>query len=538
MSAFPQYPLVIIYGSLCRYDRTNGDKPFAGAPGEMFLHRTVDVLAKHNVPIETRVVGTPAMSLPYPTNARVLLLGDEALALASPGDINMNKHRGYALTVQSPVTLARHAALATYHPIDCWDFSSADEAFSLGDADGDEDEDEDGGSESKDVAVTKRGNYFAWALHDFWKLVMRAAPNWNYDPLPTPSFFDGTMEEITRWLNSIPRNAVVTLDIECRPQDHALDVIGLRCNGRTYVLPWYFHDNRLAFKTRAEAGAMWRALANLFLRDDVTFVGHNLSFDFAVLAVELGLPLPTRLYDTMIAMHRMEPLLEKSLSHAISYFLVTPRNHKADICPNVSAANFARLRQYNSEDLVRTEQLRAAQLASARNHPDKLLAIEQGNELLHATLMMSLTGIPTDKAQIEKVRAEHLARADFARRCCAILTGQPDFNPASPDQVAHLFYDILHYPILELTKSNQPATGAKALYKLQIEQPNPLIPLIIEHREAKKAASSLEFRRLRLPSLNNPVPKDETNTNPQAHAKRSPVGDIAFTGGLQIVGRA
>lgn len=488
------YPLVVVYGRLSRYDKANGDAPFAGAAGDMFKHRTLDLAAASGVPVDIRVLGTADMMRPFPFGSRVLLLGEDALTIAgfTGQNLNLNKHRGYCLTVRSPVTNTQHAAIATYHPIECWDFTQVEPS--------DDDDDTDGGDSEKDMAATKRQNFFSWALHDFWKLLTHAQPAWKIQPLPQPAFLEATYDQIAAWINALPAGAHVTLDIECR-HDFSLDVIGIRANGQAFVIPWYRWDNIMWFKSMRELGLIWRSLAKLFLRTDITIVGHNLAFDLAVLCVTLGLPLPQRLYDTMIAMHRTEPLLEKSLSHAISYYLCTPRNHKADICPNVSPNNFARLRQYNAEDLIRTEQLREAQIDRARTRPDYQTAIQQGNELLHATLMMSLTGIATDQRASDAARDAYLLHAKNMKRCCEVLTGIKDFNPASPDQVGAYFYGKLRYPVTEITDTGAPATGAKAMYSLQIAQQNPLIPLIIEFREAKKAASSLEFRRFRLPRI-------------------------------------
>lgn len=483
------YPLVVVYGRLARYDKANGAAPFSGAPGAMFKHRTIDLL---DCPCEIRVMNTPDMLRPFPPQSRVVLLGEDALALAT-GDTNLNKHRGYCLTVTSPGTLTQHAAIATYHPIDCWDFTRVE-----GDDDND---DENGSDESKDVAGTKRANFFAWALRDFWKLVHHAKPNWVIHPLPLPSYEPAEHDYVATWLRSLPPETRLVLDIECRIQDHSLDVIGLRANGRAFVVPFYLPSERIAFRSYESLGRFWRALAETFLRPDIVIVGHNLSFDLAVLAVHSGLPIPLRLYDTMIAMHRLEPLMEKSLSHAISFFLRTPRNHKADICPNTSQENFTRLCQYNSEDLIRTEQLRLEQLRLTEDQPERRHAIDTGNELLHVTMMMSLTGIPTCETAIAAAKEAHELRAEQYRRIAACLTNRPEFNPASPEQVADFFYRELNYPVMELTDSGQPATGAKALYELQLAQNNPVIPVIIEHREAKKASTSMDFKPLTLKSI-------------------------------------
>lgn len=477
--------LVIIYGSLSRYDKANNNLPYSGAAGAMVKHRTLDLLPAGTT-FEIRVIGGRNLHTPFPSNSRVLLLGTDALKQYNI-EPNLNKHRGYCLEIPSPLTGTLHPAICTYLPIDCWDFTGEAESA---------DDDTDSDTEDKDVAATKRANYFAWHLSDFWKLVNFAGNKWPLQYVKLPAYTPVSTEFAVNWLRQLPPETHLTLDVECRPQDHTLDCIGLRANGLTVVVPIYGPDNKLCFQSRTEFARFWRALYLTLLRPDITIVGHNLSFDLSLLALYAALPIPLRVYDTMIAMHRAEPNREKSLSHAISFYLYAARNHKADICPNTSAVNFKRLLEYNAVDLVRTEQLKAAQLSKASNNPSLLTAIQQGNDLLHVTLMMSMTGLRTDRRVTEQMRQAYQLKAQQLARCLKILTGNPNFNPSSPQQVAAFLFGQLHYPVLTQTNAGQPATGAKALYILQTKQNNPLFPLLIAYKEAIKAASSLEFKPL------------------------------------------
>lgn len=482
------------------YDRTNGNVPFSGVAGAMFKHRTLDIARAQGWTIDVRVLGTPAINLPFAPNTRVLLLGERCLKLLNQDD-NLNKHRGYCFTMLCPATRRSAPAIATYHPVDCYEFSSDD-------ADDDDDDTKDNNpSEAKDTGSTKRGNYFAWALYDFWKLLLRATPGgtlpWPYDLLLAPQRVNiaTPMREAAGWLSSLPSGTCLTLDIECRPQDFSLDCIGFDTGDLVRTVPIYRHTNTLACQSYKDLAVFYRALCQTFLRTDIIIAGHNLAFDLCVLAIIYGLPIPRRLYDTMIAMHRDNPFIEKSLSHGISRYLCTPRNHKADICPNVSEDNLRRLCTYNSEDVMRTRQLRNRQTEIFAQNPALAEAVAQGNDLLHATLMMSLTGIPTSADAVKKMSSSHQLRADQYARVCRILADQPDFNPGSHDQVRDLLYTHLKCPVRQLTKTGAAGTGAKALYDMQTVYNNPLIPLIIQHREAKKAATSMEFKPLTLPTI-------------------------------------
>lgn len=468
------FPLTIIYGGLSRYDAANKDKPFAGVPGEFFLKNTVESELKPTA-IDIRVTGTADMGRPWIPGSRFLLLGVEALSALNQ-DTNLPKQRGLILT--SPIFTP---AVATFHPIDCWDLRSH------WNDDGDEDEEK---AESKDVGPTSRVNFAHWAFLDYKRLL--TVP-W---PLPSQVASSPIIAPAARvainFLNSIVSTHVV-LDIETRRQDHSLDCIGFRAHGTTLVVPFYRPSNQ-RFYSAAETSAIYRAIYNLFSRKSVTVVGHNLGFDLSVLCFKYGLPLPPRLYDTMLAMHREYPQLEKSLSHALSRYTWATRNHKADSAPNNSEDNFRRLMQYNGNDVYWTEVIYHEQLRRHSLDGGLRATVLEANRTLRTTLLMSLTGLRIDTVERDRQIQLQLLSAREYVRCLRILTGNPQFNPDSPKQVGEYFYSALRYPIEDTTETGAPATGTKALYKLHLKQPNPVIPLIIVAREATTAAGLLKFR--------------------------------------------
>jgi hypothetical protein len=465
--------LTIIYGGLSRYDQANGDKPFSGTAGDFFIHRTFDIEPKPSA-IDIRVAGTADMTRPYTPGSRFLLLGTEALRFLGQDD-NLPKQRGLILT--SPIGTP---AVATFHPIDCWDLKSYEDT---GDAVDDK-------TESKDVGPTSRANFIHWAILDYRRLMSVPWPL----PVVRPSvpYIAPAAKFVVGFLSSIS-NTHAVLDIETRRQDHSLDCIGVRALGHTVVIPFYRHTNQL-FYTPAETAAIYRALYTLLLNPTVTIVGHNLGFDLSVLSFKYNLPLPSHLFDTMLHMHREFPLLEKSLSHALSQYTHATRNHKADSAPNNSGDNFLRLMNYNANDVFYTEQVYLEQLRRIALDADLADATMWANRTLRTTLIMSMTGVRIDVAERDKqVAAQELIAAQYLR-CLRILIGDPLFNPESPQQCARFFYEQLRYPVEDITESGAAATGTKTLYKLQLKQPNPTIPLIIAAREAATAAGLLRFR--------------------------------------------
>lgn len=471
------YHLTVIYGGYSRYDEAQvPPTPFSGSAGETFIERTFGQLPPTKVDI--RVVDTPDIIRPYEQQTRFLLLGEQAQKQFFPEESNLLKQRGIVQVLNN------RPAIATFHPIDCHDFKVLDiERFETDNA-------EDEKEESKDVGPTSRINFLHWAMLDYRKLMTMPwpLPREPFDnPVTTPP-----VDYVVNWLNNLHNTYVVT-DIETRRQDHSLDCIGFRANGQTVVVPFYGPDNRLYYGPYGTA-RIFRALLALFTRRSITIVGHNLGFDLSVLCWRYGLPLPAAVYDTMLAMHREFPQLEKSLSHAISVYTYATRNHKADIAVNTSTDNFRRLLGYNGNDVLWTERVYLEQRRRAHTLPVLRESVETANAILRCTLLMTFTGIRIDTAARDQQIAQAALKQEQYTRCLRVLTGNPEFNPGSPQQCAALLYTKLQYPVKELTETGAPAAGTKVLLKLQVEQPNPIIPLIIAAREAGKVASMLRFR--------------------------------------------
>lgn len=464
--------LIVLY-SMSRYDLAQSPPiPFSGSAGAMFKHRTLDLLPPGTT-YDIQRIDMPCNSGRLQHDTRYLALGRYALKFIQPVDDDLNKNRGLVLTYNGC------PAIATYSPIDCWDFKHQDD---------DEDEDDDK-EDAKDVGPTSRANFLHWAIRDIRKLV--SLP-W---PLPAdcsiPPFIAPPAEHVVQWLHRVHDYAII--DIETRRQDHSLDCIGFRANGTALVVPFYRHNSEL-FYSLPETARIYRAVAHLLSRQDVVIVGHNLGFDLAVLGLKYNLPIPPRVYDTMLAMHRELPQLEKSLSHALSEYTFAQRNHKADIAANVSWANFQRLLAYNANDVLWTEKIYLEQLRRAQSDSALADAIDIANRTLRTTLMISLTGTRIDLFERERQIQRSQFRAAQLTRVIRLLTNEPEFNPNSSKQIAAYFYDKLKYPCDTFTETGARAADSKTLYKLQTKQPNPLIPLIIAAKEEDKAHSALEFR--------------------------------------------
>ena len=464
--------LTVYYPPATRYDLANGLIPFSGSAGQFYVHRTFDTVPDLTLDIRPFEAGAGG-----PPGDLALVLGAEQCGRML-GSKNINKLRGFRHLI------GRTPAIATYSHMDCWDFK-------------DDSDDDDSSGDSKDVAVTKRSNYLFWALADFNKLLTPPRKHHERSITIYPS-----LSTVTDLLNRRPPGLRLVIDIETRVQDNTLDAIGLGLvlPDRTwvYTIPIYRNDNSLAYAA-GDITAFWRALYRAFCDPACCIIGHNLSFDLSILHHYYALPLPRQTYDTMLFMHRHNPFIDKSLSHAISYYTDAARNHKGDLCPNTTAENFRRLLEYNAEDIYWTAEVYRRQAAIA--DPSLQAVADWANRIHRVCLIMGFTGICQD-LDATTLETDRLSlKCEQLRRCIRILLDKPDFNPASPKQLADWFYGTLGYEPPALTASGQPATDAEALLELQLKQPNPLIPLILEYKTAAKALSDLKAEPYEAPRL-------------------------------------
>jgi len=459
--------LTVLYPELNRFDKANGNVPFSSTAGDFFKHRTFDTIP--GITLDVRLPGSYHTHLVPGTY--ILGIGPAACKVIT-GDPNVHKQRGYRKFYLG------HPAIATYDHLSCWEFNSEDE--------------EKESTDDKDVGVTRKANYFFWALADFRKLLTPPRPHSKHIHESQPN-----LSKIIHLLDKAPTGGVFVLDIETRIQDNCLDAIGIGYVGPaavyTYSIPIYYHDNKAVYAAR-DMARFWRALYNFLLRKDITVVGHNLAFDLSILHYYYHLPIPPTLYDTMLFMHRDNANIDKSLSHAISYYTDAPENHKGDLCPNTSPTNFTQLLQYNGRDLYWTAEVYRRQREKISDRPGLGDAVSIANRAQFLCLLMSFTGIEVNQEALEKQKEALTLKLSQWDRVAAVLTGIPSFNCNSTKQVGEYFYDTLHYEILEYTDKGAPAADENTLYKLQLRQPNPLLALILAYRSAKKELGMLNFK--------------------------------------------
>lgn len=227
------------------------------------------------------------------------------------------------------------------------------------------------------------------------------------------------------------------------------------------------------------------------------WIMHNGSFDLTMLHAYCGYPF-TLYQDTMAMAYLLHPEERKGLELLSGVYLGLPPYKGIDY-KNIESEPLDELAAMNGRDACRTFNL-FRPLANELNERPHLSRTYQWLLLpaIQALSAMTIRGVPLDMERVEALKVE--LEADLARLRADLikLAGKPTdlfgradwpkgvFNPGSPQQVAHVLFDKLGYPVLAETSTGAPSTGADILEQLSTERPSEFLDKLLEYRTANK----------------------------------------------------
>jgi DNA polymerase I-like protein with 3'-5' exonuclease and polymerase domains len=246
-----------------------------------------------------------------------------------------------------------------------------------------------------------------------------------------------------------------------------------------------------------------RALA-IAIRDN-TIVAHNgATFDFFVLAHKYHIPV-LKCYDTMIAMHRCYPDIEKSLGNCVSFWTWEKFHKDQDSLGYRTQQQMTDRLRYCAKDVYTMFLVHKEIEAYARTVPGLANSIMAAMRCIRPYLTSTLQGVKVDDKKIDEMCLENDRLMVQYNRMIEILigeqglrdirgTGKVGMFASSPKQCRTYFYELLGYPVVLRSKdTNEPSTGKIALYKLALKHNNPVLTLINTFRGVKKETSRLMF---------------------------------------------
>lgn len=235
------------------------------------------------------------------------------------------------------------------------------------------------------------------------------------------------------------------------------------------------------------------ALRPFLENDRLVKIGHNLKFDYSILATGTGIRMAGHLWDTMIASylidpsrrtHKLDDLCLQVLDIGMTSFAAVTDNDKRDdafVYVPVDRAS-----DYSCEDVYGTLRLwyHFRPLLEENNLWELFTGMEA--PLVPVLAEMEMTGISIDPQLLQSLSTEFAAKLDELEKEIHDLAGSA-FNINSPQQLGEVLFEKLKLPHGRKTKTGY-STDVKVLEKLAAYHPLPA--LIMSHRNLAKLKST------------------------------------------------
>lgn len=430
----------------------------------------------------------------------ILLLGEYAMHLRLPETRNntLNEMRGSVHYINGI------PAIATFFPQDAldpmnWEAQHNEEhkTFEAEDT-GEDDEEGDGKTHGR----TKRKNYAFWIKADTRKAKHILKHGVPVEQEPVYVNYPSSQDLIDMLMSH--KDGFMDFDIETDYEEQNLQCFSFTFDGRTvYNVPILDYSYKPAYSTLPH---IIRALAGAIKRN--TLVCHNGSgFDFIVLGYKYRIPV-YNVYDTMAAMHRCFPTIEKSLGHCTSYWTWQPFHKDEDSRGYMTSEQMKARMLYCGKDVFTMHLIRKAITSYAATIPGLTHSIQTVMDQIVPYVTTTLQGIRYDEELRQKMRGVNdRTMEQYLRmiRICigpmgmqevqACIKGKAGAFPGSNKQCVEYFHNILGYPVVHRSKPNKegqrnPSLAKQAMYKLRLKHDNPVIDLCNLYRGVKIETST------------------------------------------------
>lgn len=257
-----------------------------------------------------------------------------------------------------------------------------------------------------------------------------------------------------------------------------------------------------------DSQASWN-LANSLLLSPVPKVFHNGAYDCTHL-LRFGLATRNYAFDTEYAWHAWYAELPKNLSFISSIFLPDHSYWKDDAW---RGNDLHGLWRYNAMDVWRTLRVATVMLATIPGWALRQALLIQMR--VYSNIQCHLLGWPIDEEKRKIARDKAQAEVDQDLTSIRAMVGDANFNPASPQQLAKLFYGVYGAPAVKVKGKLVKSTEATALKKLAAANVilNRFVTAIMRYRKNAKAISTYYDAQLIGGRLHYTLNTDGTTTD-------------------------
>lgn len=488
--------MTIVFSNPSRFDLEQG-KWLSGYAGIFIANSACKGISLSNTELRLAELQQP---LRYGTKV-VLLLGQRSLdeycktrSQLIDNDIRLDQQRGSP--IESPTSGIIY--IASYLPQDAMDMKAAYEKDNNEYINQGLSKEEDDDVETKEISetgakgtkgLTSRSNYKFFLERDCKKAIGFLLGTRKLDKIDTSNFQIYPPAETIIYELTNNKGQDLYFDIETMDWLCNMSCFGFSFgNNNVYVCPFYRYDYSPAY---TELPQILYSLGMAISNNNV--IGHNIAgFDLFVLAYFYKLSIGKSNYDTMLAMHRLFPEVEKSLGHGISLYTNLPYHKNEGIFNPKNLEQERQLWEYNGKDVASLKYLKQGIDEEAKKK-FACGSIEQVNKSIRPYLIISLTGIHYDQKELEDTVIENDKRCNAILKIISYLIGYVVL-PTSNKQCVDYFHTCLGMKIVKRSpKTNKPSLAEGCLLTLYIKQEHPIIPLFIYFRQLVKETGSLGF---------------------------------------------
>lgn len=486
MIHYPSLPfsgLHILLDHPSRFDLKSIPPKLLSGYVETIVYQGLGTIPKNSCVIADIESYTPEVYKKYPPLV-ILSCGKNALKLLT-GETDLSARRGSISYTASGIPV-----IPTFYPqdtCDIIDYESKFNPYNNQENSPIEDEEEEDTSEGKGHGATSRSHYRFWFIKDLQK-----ATRWIKNK-GKPSFVSTfkkehkifpLYEEVIEFLKNV-NNTGIVLDLETRiNKQKTILCIGLSAlnSNVVYVIPIWRYNNTLHYGYENTL-QIFKHLT-LALNRNLT-ITHNSNFDIHVLCHFYNIYLGRRQYDTMAAMHRCFPGMEKSLGHCISLWTDLPYHKDEGNFSPTSEDHEVSLYRYNAKDVEATEAVYNAIELYASKDQGLRDSIDQSNRMIYPYLVNELYGVRVNNKKLQDTLKRNDKTLTQYQRILNLLVGFP-LNPGSSKQVCGYLYDIMELPCKGKRSSDE-----DSLREILVKNPIPALQVILKMRSLAKESSIL-----------------------------------------------
>lgn len=441
----------------------------------------------------------------------ILTLGEFAMKDWIPETRNnsLNEMRG------SPCYVNNIPAMASFYPQDACDIKNYEGENNILSKEytGEDEAESENSSEddAKQFSNTRQSNYAFWLRCDVAKckkLLRQTNPRWDIEDQPIYKIYPSSDEVIQTLTQTKEHYFYFDIETDYEEQNLLCFSFAFWKDGDRNItilsVPILNHNYQWAYSALV---FIIKALV-IAIRDNILVSHNGAGFDFLVLGMKYHIPI-YRVYDTMLAQHRIFPSIEKSLGHCTSYWTMQRFHKDQDSYAYVTQQHMMDKLKYCGKDVFTMFLIHQAQMKFAKTIPGLESSIALVNRSIRPYLICTLNGIRYDQEKLNAICKENdLLMEQYLRiinmligevglvECKkAIKSGKAKAFPSSNKQVCNYFHDQLGYPVVfRSKKTGFPSLGKQILYKLALKHPdNPVVLFTNLYRKVQKEYSSLRF---------------------------------------------